>query len=272
MPQIFYRAPSPAKPKAAPSVMKVRQHRPWICPLAIVLTAVASTVIGRFLYYHGTQAIIHNTQTVIKYHQQELEESHQQLKSTQQENVRVLAQNKELRAKLAMMVRTTQEGQETYANVLNTLSQLQKESSDLTEELSFYKRLLTSSKPSKSSMSEVVMTHFTLGFDEKSGRYPLKMILTQWTKEATVAQGIIQIHVLGQSNGKNKRLTMKSITKKSIEVLKYEVHYFQRIEDELQLPKEFIPEHMIIRLLPKGQKKANEIKLKWKELLKQEQS
>jgi regulator of replication initiation timing len=271
MPQkIFYRAPPRNKPKPAPSIVTVKPHRPWLCPLLVVLTIVGLGVIGWFFYHHGTQAIVHNTQAIIKYSTQEVEESHLELKKHQQENAHLKVQNEQLRTKLAMMVHTTQKGQETYTQVLQTLNQLQKESRDLEEEVNFYQRLL-SLAPQKSSKPEEVVIYFTLKFDDESGHYPYKLILTQWAKEAKVAQGTAQIQVLGQSHG--KRLFIESITENSSDTLKYSVHYFQRIEGEIQLPKEFIPEQLLIRLMPKGQKKPlNEIRFFWEELLKQEQS
>lgn len=268
---IFYQEPLPAKPKPVPGIVTIKQHSSWRCPLLVVLTIVVIGMIGLFLSQNSLQTIRQSRQTFIKQHWQEQDENRQQLKRTLQKNANLMAQNKELRAKLTMIVRTTQKGQKTYANVLQTLKQVQKENHDLAEELNFYKHLLTSSKSKLSSMPEIVVTNFMLDYEQKSKHYPYQLVLTQWAKDAKVAQGIVQISLLGLMNGKTKRLNMKSITDNAIEKQNYKVHYFQRLEGYLQIPEAFIPHHLIIRVLPKGRKKANEIRFSFEELQQKEQ-
>ncbi|HIE01019.1 MAG TPA: hypothetical protein EYP59_12155 [Thiotrichaceae bacterium] len=274
MPQIFYRAPLPNKPKPTPSIITIKAHRPWLCPVLFVLIVVVIGVGGLFLHNQSVQAIGQNNKTVIEEYWVEQEKTRQQLEQTRKNNARLETQNHELHAefsKLSLIVRTTQAEQETYSKVLQSLSQLQKENRDLKEELSFYQHLLNRSQSSKSSMPNGVIANVILGIDDKGGQYPYKLVLTQWTKEPTVLEGTVQIDLLGKLNNQTKRLTMKQITPDSINRLTYKLTYFQRIEGDLQLPKEFIPLSLIVRLFSKGQKKANEIRFKWKDLLKQEQ-
>jgi hypothetical protein len=64
---------------------------------------------------------------------------------------------------------------------------------------------------------------------------------------------------------------MESITDNHIEALEYQLTYFQRLSDYLQLPKGFIPESLIIRILPKDKTNMNEIHFRWEELQPKEQ-
>jgi len=274
MPEIFYRAPLPNKPKPTPSIITLKPHRPWLCPVLLILSVIVIGVGGLFLHKKSVQAIGQNHQTVIEEHWVEQEKTHQQLENTRKKNASLATQNDELHAefsKLSMIVRSTKEGQETYKKVLQSLSQLQKENRDLKEELSFYQHLLKFFQSSKSKMPKGVIANVMLGIDDKSGRYPYKLVLTQWTKEAKVEQGTVQIDLRGKLNNQTKRLKMKQITPDSINRLTYKLTYFQRLEGDLQLPKDFIPLSLIVRLFSKGQKKAFEIRFKWKDLLKQEQ-
>lgn len=272
MPEIFYRAPLPNKSKPTPSIITIKTHRPWLCPVLLTLSVIVIGVGGLFLHNNSVQTIGQNHQTVIEEHWVEQEKTRQQLEKSLQNNASLATLNDELRTKLSMIVHTTQAGQETYSKVLQSLSQLQKENRDLKEELSFYQHLLNFLQSSKSSMPKRVIPNIILGgIDDKNGHYPYKLVLTQWTKEAKVQQGRVQIDLLGKLNKQTKRLTMKQITADSIKALRYKFTYFQRIEGHLQLPKEFIPLSLIVRLFSKGQKKAFEIRFKWKDLLKQEQ-
>jgi regulator of replication initiation timing len=269
MPEIFYRAPLPNKAKPTPSIITVKAHRPWLCPVLLVFCVLVIGVGGLFLHNQSVQAIGQNHHAVIEEHWLEQEKIRQQLEKALQNNASLATQNQELRTKLSMIVRTTQAGQETYSKVLQSLTQLQKENRDVKEELSFYQHLLKVFQSSNSSMPEGVIVNVMLGIDEKNRHYPYKMVLTQWT--ASLVEGRVQIDVLGKLNNRTKRLTMKKITPNSISALPYKLSYFQRFEGDLQLPQQFIPLSLIVRLFSKGQKKAKEIKFKWKDLLKQEQ-
>ncbi len=274
---LFYRHPLPAKPKPVPSVMTIKQHRSWVCPMGVVLTIVVMGTIGLFLWQSSVQAIRQNRQIAIEQQLEELDKSRHQLEKAFQQNASLIAQNatltaqnKEIRDQLTELterVRIAQAEQKTYASVLQSFSQSQEINQDLKEELSFYRRLLTSTKTASKNQA-VAVANFTLNYDKKSGRYPYKLVLTQWTKKLKIAEGIVQIHLIGKAHGKTKRLKMNQITKNSVDSLKYELLYFRRIEHELKLPKRFTPHHLIIRLLPKGEKKANEVRFKWKNLQK----
>ena len=278
---LIYRQPLPSKPKPVPGVMTIRQHRSWVCPMLMVLTIVGGGGIGVFLWQSSIQALRQNRQVAIEQQLQEIQKYREQLKKAFQQNANLTAQNanlstqnanlsaqnKELQDKLTMTVRTTQVDQKTYAQVLQSLSQLQAKNRDLKEELNFYQQLLTSTKASLESQN-VSVANFTLNYDKKSERYPYKLVLTQLTKEIKVAEGSIQIHLTGKARGKTKRLKMKQITKNKVNSLKYQLLYFKRIENELKLPKRFTPHQLIIRILPKGQKEAQEVRFKWKDLQK----
>jgi hypothetical protein len=271
MPTIFYHAPPPHKPKPVPSVMTVKQYHPWVCPVVSTLTIIVLVGLGMFLHRNSVQTIKQSRYTFIEQHLQTQQKSRQQLEKTLQENAHLTAQNKELREKLVTMVRTTDGSQTTYAEVLQSLNQLQEKIHDLKEELTFYKRLLISPISSASSTQGVMVNNFTVSYDKVSGHYPYKLVLIQEAKNAKVASGTVQINIVGQGNGSVQRLSMKQLTDNAIEALDYKFIYFKRLEEELQLPKGFIPHYLIVRILPKDQQKANKIRFNWKDLQPKEQ-
>jgi len=259
---IFYRAPRPLKPKPVPSVMTVKQHRPWLCPLSVLLSIV---IMGISVWFY----VQTNLQTLGQPSIEPIQAKDGHLTKTLQKNASLVAQNQELRTKLAILVHTVQEGQDTYADVLLSLAQLQEENLNLIEEITFYKRLLAS--PKITELPKVNLTNIAVEYVKEKQHYFYQLVLTQWTKNAKVAQGTVQIHLIGQLNGKIKHLKMQAITPNSIEALEYKFTYFQRIEDELKLPEGFIPKDIVISLFAKGQSKPNENRFKWEELQQKEQ-
>jgi hypothetical protein len=140
MPKIFYRAPSPPKPKPGPSIITVRQHHPWLCPVVVVLSVVVVITFGLLLYQKHVKAVLQSRQALIELKLQEQQTNRLQYESIIQKNANLMAQNQELRDKLTTIVQTTLTSQKTYTEVLQSLTQLQLENRDLKEELIFYKR------------------------------------------------------------------------------------------------------------------------------------
>jgi hypothetical protein len=271
--QIQYRYRPPKKPKLKVGVMNIKPYRSWICPLLIVLCIIIMGAGGLFLWERNIQDFRKGRQVVIAQQLEEIDKARQVLEQAFQKNTTLeqqkadlIVKNKALQDKLATTMHTTQIDQKTYTQVLQSLNKLQVKNSDLKEELVFYQRLLTS--PNLENPVEV--SNFTLNND--NGLYPYKLVLTQLTRALKLAEGTIKIQLIGEIRGKTKRLKMKEITKNAINSLRYQLLYFQRIENKLMLPKGFKPRIVIIRLLPKDQEYANEVHFKWENLsLKKEQ-
>jgi Tfp pilus assembly protein PilE len=225
--------------KTAPSVMRVKEHRPWLCPLLFVSTMI---VIGIILLY---VIFIGGYESFIQQQQQA------DMESVLQQNASFAKQNAELRSQLAMVIRTTQQSQKTYTQVLQSLS-------DLTEEINFYKRILQTSPAKKPS--KLLVSKFSLSYDNNKKQYLYQIILTRWIAKA--ATGIMEINIEGEING--------SRTNHTIEHIKYNFMFFKRINSNFQLPEGFTPHYLIVRFTSQEQQ-ANEIRFKWADLQLKEQ-
>lgn len=268
MVDIFY-LPPPSKVKPGPSVLKIKQHRPWLCPLFIVIAIVLVGWGGLSLCQRSTQSLDQNLRTLLTQRLQELQEVYQVNAHLEKQNQSLEAQNKEFQNKITSVVQNVQVDQETYAKVLQSLSQLQGEQQNLVEELTFYKKLLISPNTTNKN---VVVNRLILSYDKTQQKYFYKLTLTCSALEAVINEGNIQIDVIGKIDTKKKRLSMKQLTENSMSSQPYEILYFQRLDGYLKLPKEFSPENVVVRILPQGQQKANEVTFKWTELQHQEQS
>ncbi len=252
--------------------MSIKTHRPWLCPLAIVLIIVVMVSTGLLLCQHSLQLLGHTKQVTIEQQVREQEQKYQQIQAVQQNNASLMAQNQELRNKLATIIRTTQASQETYTQVLQSLSDTQIENQDLTEELNFYRALLRSAPQTNTRLThQVKVNSFNIQYDETNQHYFYQLVLTQWDQAAKPAQGQLQIQAQGQLHSINKQLNMKQITLDNKESQHYQIHYFKKLTGYLQFPKDFIPKQITIRLIPAQQKSANEIHFQWSHLLNKEQ-
>lgn len=226
---------SSKKSKTAPSVMRVKEHRPWLCPFLFVSTMI---VIGAIFLY---SIFIGGYESFIR------KEEQADMESILQQNASFAKQNAELRSQLAMVVRTTQQSQKTYTQVLQSLS-------DLTEEINFYKSILqtpTAKKPNK-----LLVSKFSLSYDNNKKQYLYQIILTRWIAKA--ATGIMEINIEGDR------------INKTIEHKSYNFMFFKKIKGNFQLPEGFTPHYLIVRFTSQEQQ-ANEIRFKWADLQLKEQ-
>ena len=225
--------------KTAPSVMRVKEHRPWLCPFLFVSTMIVIGVLLLYIIFIG------GYESFIQQQQQA------DMKSILQQNTSFAKQNAELRSQLTMMVRTTQATQNIYTQVLQDLS-------DLREEINFYKRILqtsTAKKPNK-----LLVSKFSLSYDNNKKQYLYQIILTRWIAKA--ATGIMEINIEGEVNG--------SRTNHTIEYIKYNFMFFKKINSNFQLPEGLTPHYLIVRFTSQEQQ-ANEIRFKWADLQLKEQ-
>lgn len=260
--EYYYRSPAPTKVKPGPSVLTIQPHRPWLCPVIMVASLGLLAWIGMFFCQRSTLSLDESLRTLLNERTEELEASEQNHASLQ-------AQNKELRDKITTLLKTTQKDQETYTKVLQTLSNLQEDRRDLIEELNFYKKLLVSS--TTPTTSKVKVSRFTITYDGEHDNYFYKLVLTESAKEPQVTEGSIQIEILGKVNGKKNRLSMKQLTSDASSSLPYKVTYFQRLNGRLNIPKDFLPDQVMVRISPQGQTKTEDITFNWTDLQKQEQ-
>jgi hypothetical protein len=251
---LFYRSPLPTKSKPGPTVLTIKPHRPWLCPVLIVLIVGIVVWGGMLLCQHSTQSLDYSLRTL-------LEERSQALKLSEQDNLSLQAQNQELQEKINTIIKAAQADQETYAKVLQTLSQLQEDKHDLVEELDFYKKLLISTTP---ATEKLVVRGFTFTHQGETELYPYKLVLSGASKEPVLYEGNVQLEIRGKTNGKKNSLSMKEVTPDARESLLYRVIYFQRLQGTLKLPKDFVPENVVVRLFPQGQEKAEETTVEWK--------
>ena len=82
--------------------------------------------------------------------------------------------------------------------------------------------------------------------------YRYKIILTQVLKNDKVAYGRVNLSVEGMLHGVSTKLTISDLTEKSVKEINYRFTYFQSLEGDIKLPKDFQPLRLRLEVLPWG--------------------
>jgi len=161
-----------------------------------------------------------------------------------QVNRRLEEENSQLQKQLTRLERMSQLDTEAAAQLQGELQKLQDEVYHLKSELEFYQGIMASTRKSD-GLSVQGMQIEPLGV---TGNYRFKLILTHVTKSDKVAEGRIDIDVLGQQNGITKTLNIKDILLDNAMDLSFKFKNFKRFEGNIMLPDGFTPHRLTVRL------------------------
>lgn len=161
-----------------------------------------------------------------------------------QVNRQLEEENSQLRKRLTRLERMSQLDTQAAAQLQGDLQNLQDEVYHLKSELEFYQGIMASTRKSD-GLSVQGMQIEPLG---ETGNYRFKLILTHVTKSDKVAEGRIDIDVLGQQNGITKILNIKDILLDNAMDLSFKFKNFKRFEGNIMLPDGFTPHRLTVRL------------------------
>ena len=113
--KIFYHHPAPTKQKPVPTVMAVKQHRPWLCPSLLFTSIMMIIVGGLYLWNISVQSLRQEQQNCIEQYLQNndsLPNNDQELQAKLEE---VVSTAEELAMSLTKQQERQSQGQE-YSN------------------------------------------------------------------------------------------------------------------------------------------------------------
>lgn len=210
---------------------ELRVHHPMRKRLGIVLAAVLLVAAGAGLYLAGYRA----SGMVSKHMRSELSELRAQVTYLQK-------RNGELLDKSAQLGRAGEIDREAMRRVQSMLNQMQGKLADLTEELSFYRSIVSPHKLKPG----LHLQHFQV--TGGAGRqYSYRLVLTQVQDKHRVVKGKIAVQILGQIGGKAKTLTLSQIGAGSMD---FSFRYFHAFSGGFALPSGFSPQQIEIRVTP----------------------
>jgi len=162
----------------------------------------------------------------------------------------------ELREQKALLERAAQIEREAYNDLDATLKVLQGEILELKEELAFYRGIVS---PREASLG-LQLQRLELQHNGTGRSYRYKVVLTQVVKSNRLASGTLKLQVEGLRQGEPVTLKLRDITEKSVKDLKYRFKYFQNIQGDIELPENFQPLRLQVKILPRGREKDKIVK------------
>jgi len=215
----------------------VKPHHPWKTRALWMLAGLLMLVGGYTLFDYGRYLAGYDS-TEANRAQQEL----QQEKKHLEREIETLRQDK------ALLQRGRQIEREAYTELNGTIKNLQAEILELKEELAFYRGIVS---PREASTG-LQLQKFSVEPNGPSRSYHYKVVLTQVLKNDRLATGRVQLQLDGIDGAEPKSLTLNDVTEKSINELSYRFKYFQNLEGDIELPKNFTLLRATVKILPRG--------------------
>ena len=180
-----------------------------------------------------------------------------------QENIsRLETQVAEFRTRLSQL--ESAKKVDVYANqaIKESLAEMEAQNQVLTEELQFYRRIVSPSKGRQGMHIHDFNLTRTL-----SGVYNYRLTLVHIQgpkKHHRSSDGEVILSVEGEQAGVNKKLSFASISTAKKSRIKYRVKYFARFDGGIKLPKDFKPSSIEIKVIPRQKNIKGDVrKIKW---------
>lgn len=153
---------------------------------------------------------------------------------------------------------------DVYASmaVKKSLSEMEAQNQVLTEELQFYRRILSPSQDRQGMYIHDFNLTQTFAGDYI---YHLTLVHIQGpNKHHRSSDGTVLLTVEGEQDGVYKKLNFASVSTAKKSRIKYQVKYFARFDGGITLPKDFQPHSIEIKVIPRQKNiKGDTRKIKW---------
>ncbi|ADE16590.1 conserved hypothetical protein [Nitrosococcus halophilus Nc 4] len=212
----------------------IKEHRPWRGWLFSIVLITVSGIGGWLLSSRLPPLLLEQTQGTP---QSPALSSQEQLPHLQQENIR-------LRERLARLQRELEVEQHARADLSANLVNLQDEILGLKRQLATYKGLVKSLEEKGLHIQDLTLSKTAT---ERLLHY--RLVLTQGRRVDRLTQGQVHLAIQGVLDGKPARLGLDTLSKGIPLMFKFK--YFQILEGELLLPRNFKPTQVKVALIPK---------------------
>lgn len=122
-----------------------------------------------------------------------------------------------------------------------TIESLQEQIAQLNEEINFYKGIMVPNAADKGLRIERLDVSSNV-----PGRVRYSLLLTQVVDKHDYVQGGVQISLVGQEAGLEKRFNLSELDLDKEDSVRFRFRYFQNIDGELMLPEGFEPREVMI--------------------------
>lgn len=232
---------------------ELRPHNPIRALFGLLLALLLLVTAGVALYWVGYRA---SGKTAVA-EQAELAKLRSQVAYLQQRNKTLLDHS-------AQLGRAGKIDREAMRQVQATLNKMQGKIADLTEEISFYRSIVSPSKLKPG----LHLQRFQVSPGGTRHEFNYHLVLTQVQDKHDIVKGRVSVHIVGQTHNHSKTLTLTKLITGSMD---FSFHYFKDFSGSFVLPGGFVPKRVDIRVIPYTRKIAGVTKkLAWEQAMKGE--
>lgn len=217
--------------KATTDRYRVSVHNPWKYRVGIPLLLLA----GWGLFYLGEQKGYVDREAFLG-----------ERASYAEEIERLTAVNSDLLERNAQLERSSEIEHNAYEEVKDALNKVQGELLELQKEVAFYQSIVSPSKNDKGL--KIQSFHLMETGSSEQVRYSL--VLTKAGKNDRYVNGSVDMRILGARNGKPANISVTQVSTEAAKGLNFRFRYFQNLEGNVTLPKDFEPDEIEISVKP----------------------
>ena len=226
-----------------PGNRKILVYQPayvWLIAAMLVVLLVST---GYLLFQRG-----------IRYADTEWSELKRQGDALSEQLQEAREQNADLHQQIAILQRSSEIDRLASLEVRNEFSGLQDKMLASREELAFY-RGIVSPADNKAGLK---IQRFDLQAEASAGHFRYQLMLTQVKANEHYVRGVIEINVEGVEDDKKRVLLLPALTTGN-KALKFKFRYFQEFSGQIIIPEGFVPERVIIKVLPSGKGRPSDV-------------
>ncbi len=128
--------------------------------------------------------------------------------------------------------------------VQRTIGELQAQVASLSQELAFYRGIVTQG----ANASEVKVQNLSIAATGEPNTYRVRLTLVQPVRPDAVVSGTVIFAVSGSQAGKTARLDFETLTGGKKRELPFTFRYLENIDEQIQLPADLKPEELQVEI------------------------
>lgn len=171
-----------------------------------------------------------------------------------------------LRDQIAYLSRSQEIDGDACRAVKQSLGELQAESSDLREQLAFYRGIVS---PQESQLGVRVYEFRVSALKASPHQYRYDLVLIQPVRSDKRVGGQAELSIEGLKGGKKQTLKLGDIAVDGTRNLLFSFKYFEEFSGQLKFPEDFRPLRAIVSLQPGGGQAAIEDEYEWAKIVQE---
>ena len=237
------------KPIRTHTIITIQRPYLWLLSVLTILCIILLSL--WFSFEYGRQAAGFDSSDADAY----IGQLQAQLEETQAEIV-------ESNRQATMLKRNSRIDDDASGQLKETLAEAQNEVLELKKELSFYKSIVAPEQGSRSIAIQTIQLK-----QNDAGGYSYKIMVSQRGRNDQFARGTIDVTIEGVKKGQPVTLKLAEVSNDTKKPMKFGFKYFQNFEGVMNLPAQFLPDSLRVKVKPSTAKiKSIDEQFAWSDL------